>query len=466
MTAIAYVARVVSLLMSLGLVWAVAKVAEELRGRRAGWCAAAFVGVNVPLTYYAHTTNLDVPYLFWGSLGLLALVRAVARREPRRLRQWAVFAALAVASKDQAYALFLVAVPLGLALWLAFDGWARANARAVVREAAVSAGILVAILLVADGILFNPAGFRERVRFLLGPASQAYAHYTNDWLGRWDVVRDLAQRFDLFYPVALAPLVVLGLLVFLRESRRDAPKLAAGLLPLLVAVSFTLTFNCIARRTDERFALPQTVLAAVYGGIALDVIVFGLRPVAVRWLARAGVAAAFAVALFAAADVDANLLFDPRYEAEAWMRAHVAPGDQVETYGLNVYMPRFPEDAHVVRVGPEPGDHKNPMPGVEEVLGAYGDAAVRSPRYVVVSEGWAWRYLLDPDVFPTRGHMLPPTQRETGSDRAATAYFKALTRGDYPPYKLAHVARWESTVWPPIELHASTSRQIWIYERQ
>jgi hypothetical protein len=466
MTAIAYAARLVSLLMSLGLVWAVAKTAEELRGRRAGWCAAGFAAVNVPLTYYAHTTNLDVPYLFWGLLALLELVRAVARRQPGRLRHWAILAALAVGTKDQAYALFLVAVPAGLALWIALDSWARANVRVIFREGAIAVGILAGALVVADGVLFNPTGFRERVRFLLGPASQAYAHYTNDWLGRLDVIRDLAGRFGLFYPLVFAPLAVLGLLVVLRANRNDPPKLAAGILPLLAAVSFTLAFNCIARRTDERFALPQTVLAAVYGGVALDVLLFELRPTGARWLARAAVAATFCVALFYAADVDANLLFDPRYEAEAWLKDHVAPGDVVETYGLNVYMPRFPKEAHVIRVGPEAGDHRNPMPGVEEVLGAYGDAAVRRPRYVVVSEGWAWRYLLDPNDFPSHGHMLPPTQRETGSDQAATAYFKSLTRGEYQPYKLAHVARWESTIWPPIELHASTSRQIWVYERR
>lgn len=342
MTIIAYVARLVSLLMSLGMVWAVAKMAEELRGERAGWCAAAFVGVNVPLTYYAHTTNLDVPYLFWGCLALLALVRAVVRHEPRRLRSWALYAALAVGTKDQAYALFLLAAPAGLALWLALDPWAKKSARAVLREAAVAAAIAVGLLLVVDGVVFNPGGFRERVRFLLGPASQAYAQYTDDWAGRWDVVRDLASRFGLFYPWAFLVLVGLGLVAVLDDDRRDRSRLVAGLLPLLVAVSFTLAFNCIARRTDHRFALPQTVLAGVYGGVGLDALVFRLRAPPARWLARLAAAAAFAVALFGAADVDANLLLDPRYDAEAWLRAHAAPSDTIETYGLNVYMPRFP----------------------------------------------------------------------------------------------------------------------------
>jgi hypothetical protein len=464
MTTIAFAARLVSLAMSLVVVWAIAKMAEELRGKRAGWCAAAFAGVNVPLTYYSHTTNLDVPYLCWGCLALLAMMRAVSRREPRRLRRWAVFAALAVGTKDQAYALFLFTAPVGLVLWLSLDEWARKSARAVLREAALATCIGLGALALVDAVLFNPTGFRARVRFLLGPASQDYAHYTNDWLGRWDVVRDLVSRFDLYYPVAFAVLVLLGIGLVFRDDRRRPEKLVAALLPLLASLSFTAAFNCIARRTDHRFGLPQTVLVAVYGGVALDALLFGLRARVARWVGRLAVGAAFAVAFFAAADVDANLLLDPRYEAEAWLREHARRTDKIETYGLNVYMPRFPAGVRVLRVGPE-SDHRNPMPGVEEVVDAFDHASARGAKYIVVSEGWAWRYLIDPADFPSHGRMLPPTQRETGSDREATSYFKQLTASEYGPYKLAFVAAYESKMWPRIDLHASTAREIWIYER-
>jgi hypothetical protein len=466
MTLLAYGARFVSLAMSVGIGWAVAKIAAELRGERAGWCAAAFVAVNVPLTYYAHTSNLDVPYLFWACLALLELVRAVARHEPRRLRRWGVLAALAVGTKDQAYALFLLAVPAGLALWIALDPWARRSARAVVREAAIAAAAAAALLALVDGVPFNPLGFRERVRFLLGPASQGYAQYSNDWAGRWDVVRDEIAGFHVFYPHALALLAVLGVVLLVRDLRAsgDRARLAAGLLPLLAAVSFTVAFNCVARRTDPRFAMPQAVLAAVYGGVAVDALVSrpAWRPA--RWLARLAVAAAFAVAMFGAADVDANLVLDPRYDAEAWLREHARPGDTIETYGLNVYMPRFPTGVRVTRVGPDASDHRNPMPGVEEVVDDYANASERGARFIVVSEGWVWRYLIDPRDFPAHGHQLPPTQAATGNDASATRYFHELTSSTHAPYRLVHVAGWTSKTWPRIELHASTSREIWIYE--
>ncbi|HVH43206.1 MAG TPA: hypothetical protein VM925_12715, partial [Labilithrix sp.] len=138
MTTIAYVARSVSLVMSLGIVLFVARIAEEIRAcelgvapdsgretwtdervRRTGWCAAAFAGVNVSFTYYAHTSNLDVPYLFWGTWSLLHFTRAITRREPRRFRRALALAVLAVATKDQAYALFLLSLPVGFGVWMA-----------------------------------------------------------------------------------------------------------------------------------------------------------------------------------------------------------------------------------------------------------------------------------------------------------------------------------------------------------
>ncbi len=397
---------------------------------------------------------------------MLALVRALARREPRRLRRWAVLAALAVGTKDQAYALFLLAVPAALAAWAALDPWARRERRVVLREASVAAVVGLGVLAVVDGPLWNPSGFRERVRFLLGPASQAYAQYTDDWAGRWDVVHDELASLTRFYPGALLVLAVLGVVLLARDERADRPRLAAAAVPLLAAASFTAAFNCVARRTDLRFVLPQTVMLAVYGGVAVDALVFRVRARLPRGLARLCVGAAFAVALFGAADVDANLLLDPRYDAEAWLRANVAPGDVVETYGLNVYMPRFPAGARVLRVGPDAAEHRNPMPGVEEVVAPYDEPAARGARFVVVSEGWAWRHLIDPRDFPTHGHQLPPTQVAVGSDERARAYFRALVGGVHPEYRSAHVAGWTSRIWPRLEIHASTSREIWIYERR
>lgn len=478
MTAIAYVARFVSLLMSLGIVFFSARIAEEiqacvlgvprddLRVRRAGYGAAALVGVGASLTYYAHTTNLDVPYLFWGLASLLAFARVVARNEPRRLRWSLVFAVLAVATKDQAYALFGLSLPIAFAVWAWLD---RAATRAVWKELAAAAALAAAALLVADAIVFNPSGFLARLRFLSGSASQDFVEYTRDWSGRLGVLRDAARFFDAQLPKPAALLFLLGFGVTLRaalaaRARRGA-RLALALLPLLVAVSFTVLFNWVSLRTNARFLMPQAILLSIYGGIAMEALGFA----ASKWLryaSRVAIAALLLAAVKSSVAVDATLLFDPRYEAEAWLREHVKAGQTIETYGLNVYLPRFPAGAKVIRVGPEPIEGRNPMPGVIEVQDAYERAAERETHWIVLPAAWAWRYLLPPDIDLGAGRRLAPTQERTAGDVPVATWFRRLTWSQDAFVIVKHADYPYEKILPVAQIHGSTGTPIWIYERK
>jgi hypothetical protein len=337
----------------------------------------------------------------------------------------------------------------------------------VLRQAAIAGVIAAALFLVADAVIFNPSGFRARVAFLLGPASQDFVHYTNDWSGRWLVVKDIAENFTRYYPFPFAALAALGLVLacagaWARKGERGG-RLVAALLPLLFAASFTACFNCVARRTDHRFALPQHVLFAVYMGIAVA------RLTAIEWrparvLARGLFAITFARALFEAASVDAALVLDPRYDAEAWLEEHAKDGDGIEVHALNVYLPRFPARTKVVRVAPGPVDKRNPLPDVTEVQDTYANIDRRRPRFVVVSQGWVWRYLLDPQMHLEKGRILPPTQKSTGSEADGSAFFRGLVSGQRG-YREAYKATWKSKIFPRIDMHASTGQEVWIYER-
>ena len=462
MTAIALIARVVSLLMAAGTINAVSRIVEEVRGERASLFALAFGALNAPLVYYARTSNLDVPYMFFATTAMLALVRALARKEPARLRRFAVFAVLAVGTKDQAYALFLGAVPVAFALWLWRSPWATTRRR----ELALTAGKLlffsIVLLVLVDCVPFNPSGFRARMHFLVGSASQDYVHYTNDWTGRLRVLQDIVANSPRYYSVAALVLALVGGALGLSKIKDRDVRLAA-LIPLLCALSYTVFFNCVARRTDHRFVLPQLILLAAYGGIALDLLT--AQRVKWRfwtsWIITVSIGGA---AVFACASVTAALLLDPRYDAEAWLREHARPGDLIETHSLNVYLLRFPSDARVIRVGPDPVQRRNPMPGITEVTDEYGHAEARNPRFIVVSEGWVWRYLLDPNVHLPPGRVLPPTQIKTGSDLDGSTFFPALLE-NRRGFHHVHSSYWTSHFFPRLDFHASTSREIWIFER-
>lgn len=478
MTANAYVARIVSVVMSLGLLVLVARITAELRAgpngdptaagpRRAGVCAAAIAAVNLSLTYYAHTTNLDVPYLFWAAFSLLWFIRAMTRREPRLFRRAFLLAVLSVATKDQAYGLFVLAYPGALAAFVLFDPWAREHRRETLRAVAVAALVAIVFLIVADAVVFNPTGFRARVAFLAGTASQDFVTYTNDWTGRGRMLADVVRGSHRYYPRVLGALLAIGLFVeaarVLRSSARSTCALPF-LTPLLAALSFTVTFNFTALRDDHRFFMPQAVLLAIYGGLAFERVVFAEKK-SRRIAAQAVFAVPFAIALYNCLTVDAQLLGDPRYDAEAWLDAHVTAGDLVEVYGHNVYLPRFPARARVQRVDVRPLDRRNPLPNVTEVQAPFEAAAARRARFIVVPEGWAWRYLIDPDAPLDEGRVFAPTQKVTTSDHEAGRYFWRLTRS-LDEYGIAHVSKYEGTLFPQLDIHASTSRQVWIYERK
>ena len=462
MTYFAIVARLLGVMMSLGIILSVGQMAGLIAGRRAGFFAAAACALGATLTYYGQVTNLDVPYLFWCVLSLLWCMRAIAGHEPARFREAALFAAAALATKDQAYAIFLLSVPAVLLLWFGADSWARRHASRVIQPLLFWTVVAILLLLLIDGAITNPGGFARRLAFLTGPASREYATYSQNLAGRLDLLRDVWTFFTQGYAAIASVLALLGLWVHVGRWRSDGAVWVAGLLPLLAIVSFTICFNGIALRTDDRFLLPQAVLAAVYIGVAAEKLMSMPNP----WVSRGARLVLAVVAVFAfyqCTAVSAAFLLDPRYDAEHWMAAHIHPGDRIETYGQNAYLPRFPIGATIVRVGQTPLNLRNPLPAVTELRQPFDAIEARHPRFIVISAWWVQRYL-DPKM-PSGGNRNPSAiQRAQFGDLKAVHYFSELQAGRLD-YRLMREFRYDGKFWPPVHIHESLGESIRIFER-
>lgn len=457
MTYFTILGRLANLVLSLGIIWCVGEMARQVAGLRAGLLAASACALNFGLTYYGQVSNLDVPCLFWASLAVLWCMRAILEQQPRRFWLAALFAAAAIATKDQAYALFLLSLPAALLLWFAADTWPRAHARRIAFALIPAALISILLLLLVDGAITNPTGFMRRIAFLAGPASQDYAEYLHRPSGWLALLGDMGRYFTHGYGLAAATLAVLGVGVHILRSRDGAR--VAGLLPLLVIISFTICFNFAALRSDDRFLLPQAVLACVYIGIAAEVLAFAGHGWALL-LGRAVLVLVALAALHQAVAINAALLFDPRYDAERWIAAHVEPGDVIETYGQNCFLPRFPEAARVERVGQGDLKLRNPLPGVVELREPF--LAPRHPRFVVLSLAWARRYL-EPAIQLRPGHIYSRLQQADFSNADARLFFQGLINGKQG-YRLAHAAR-PVSLWPTVHIHDSLDEPVWIFER-
>lgn len=460
MTYFAVVARLVSAIFSLGTIVIVGRIGQVLGGKRAGWLAAAALAVNAGLTYYGQVTNLDGPSLFWVCLSLFFFLRVIVDRDVRPLRWAFLAAAAAVATKDQTYAVYLFALPLAAVLWAGTDPWPRANAGVLARTALKWAVIALFAVLLVDGALINPHGFADRVALLTGSASQDYAEYQNNFAGRLAVLSDLAAHFTRYYPLlALLPAIV-GLIAVFRRSRVSV---AAGLLPALAALSFTLAFNFVALRTETRFGLPQSVFLAVYIGLGTDILL-SYGAVTGRVLGRAFCALTAGWAVFACIGVDAAFWHDPRYDAEAWLKTHVKAGQAIEIYGLNAYLPRMPADAAVSRVGMKPLKGRNPLPHVTEVLQPYQAIATRNPQYLVVNAFWVQDYLAPAGAAAGLGRQVPTVRETALRDVDARGFFGALFAGRLS-YRLAHRSDYFGPMDPGVNAYESLRQTVYIFEK-
>jgi hypothetical protein len=464
MTTFALVARLVSFLMSLGAVLAIGRMAKTIFAAPSAraW-AMAVAGVEVAGTYYAHTTNLDLPAFFWSSLALLALVDALENDQPRKLRRVAVLVACAIATKDQSYAVFALTMPIALVAWLAVR---EAGKRIeLVRETLLCAAIAVGLVLLLDGALFNPSGFAARLRFLTGPASQDFAMHSPDLAGRLSALEDSLTFLPNHYPTGLAPFFAMGFVVAV--FRAKGRERIAALVPLFAIVSFTLTFNCVARRVEERFLLPQMQLLAVYAG-GIGVVVdrfFATRRTMLAHAVRLTALVSIALGIRLSATVLATMMGDARYDAERFIRENARPGEVIETYGNNVYLPRFPQGLTVERIDPRPTTSRNPMPGVLERQDRPSAIEARRPRWVVVGMGYAWRYL-QPERGPKDGRVLAKAQAMNLADTDTRNYVRALFAGE-TNYAKVHVSHYEGSAFlPPHPLHASLATDVLIFERR
>jgi 4-amino-4-deoxy-L-arabinose transferase-like glycosyltransferase len=335
---LAVVGRLVSLLMATGTVWLVARLGRELGDEWAGILGAAFLAFNAPFVYYAKIANLDAPYLFWYALSLLFYVRVLARHRLRDYVFFAASAAAAVATKDQAYGLYVLTVPavaVALHARRRAEGDRRLWATLVDARLVTATAVGLVVLLVLDNVVFNPEGFAAHLRLITGPASHPFRMFTNDLSGHLALMRQTVRH--LAFAMGLPALLVCGAGLAAALAR---PRTNARWLHLLVPpISYVATFLHVVLYGYDRFVLPLSLVLGLFGGAFLA---RGLRAgPPLRTAAAVLAVAVFAYSLVYAASVDRLLTHDSRYEVERWMARNIPPGAMVAAIGPPGYLPRL-----------------------------------------------------------------------------------------------------------------------------
>jgi hypothetical protein len=338
--------RVLSLFMGLGVVALVHACGRHLLTRRGALFASALAATLLPFVYYAKLANLDVPYLFWWLLSLWFQLRLLDSGRRRDLLGAAVSAALSIATKDQAYALYVLTIPAGLAYWARRTGRYAGQSTLLrwvntLRDRDLLAAGLAALatLALSYNLLFNWQGFMAHVALITGSASRDFRLFPATLEGHWGLlVQSLANLAFCLGPGATL-VCLAGLLTLLVRAQRQPAVRGPLAFLLLPAASYYLTFIAVVLYSYDRFLLPIALLATFCGG--------GLLAEGWAWagwrgrLARLATVFVFVHGLGRALSLDVLMVHDARYAAEAWLRAHVAPDADVAGVGSLPQLPRL-----------------------------------------------------------------------------------------------------------------------------
>jgi 4-amino-4-deoxy-L-arabinose transferase-like glycosyltransferase len=333
---LAMIARTVSLLMGIASAVILFRICRRLLGVTAARWSTVAVVASPAVVFYAHTSNLDLPCLFWMVLAWELALRAHERPSRNVVLGFGAACGMALATKEQA-AGWLV----GLSLMIA-----AAHVRGRMREGlsfSTAAGRLVAgaavgvlVLLLASNALYNPSGFYHRWAFLtdtLAPEVRERFAPRAPFLSLGllptpaavgEAVTVVAWSMGLpWFAFSLC-----GFVACLKTARVAVPAIAVPVLGYY--------FLSVAPLPDVtvRYLLPATLGVALFGGAMCEAL----------WsLGRAArVLAAFALGftLVQGAGVDYLLANDPRYQVENWLETNVAPGARIETYHKATHLPR------------------------------------------------------------------------------------------------------------------------------
>ncbi len=368
------IGHAVSIAMGCGAICAVFILSRRLFGVRAGWIAAAISLFSAPFMFYSRTGNLDVPVLFWVLLSFVAIERAWTDGLTTRRALWCgTLAALAVATKDQAYGLL---VPPLVALCIRTVRLARSTPPehvgiSPIRSLLALVGSGFAAFVVAGGIVIRPDRFLRHLDYIrnfentfanvrhrtdLTVLRDATVGGTLD-LGS-DIVRALTAAVS--WPVLATGLA--GLVVCWRGTT-SVRWLAAS------ALGFGALVIVPVHHMQYRYALAPACIAAILAAGALSRL--HARGPSGRVVADAGAVALILSSAVGGVEVTHAMLTDARRDASTWLAAHVVAGDTVGFFGRPHQLPYIPRGVHA------------------EMLGVDTDAAADlqriRPRWIVVA---------------------------------------------------------------------------------
>jgi hypothetical protein len=400
---LALIGRAVSVLMGAGVVVGAYLSARTAWNRRTGILAAVAMMLCGPLVYYAHAGNLDVPVLFWLSMCVFAGARIIKHGlTVRRAVGFGILAAIAVATKDQAYGPLVPSILLLIGLHItAFRASPRLGESIWKAPIALILAGLVAYA-VANGIVFRPGRFINHVKFLLN-FEQTFVNVVNfEGVVRARSIEGyllVVQDVTVATYQSLGPFILLagvaGIFAIWRRERFIwfVTAMLLGYLVLVIAPIRHMHYRwAMMPALFLVFPAARLIVMGLEAGGARRMVTMAAAVVGIGWLG------AWAL------DMRYQVWKDARNPASEWLADNARPGDRVGFFGSVGQLPRIPRDVMPVSIESDSASRRLVDSGVRLVLvipdySSQGGAGIERSRYLPES---TYNQLLDGSLGFTR----------------------------------------------------------------
>lgn len=258
------IARGINLAMSMAFLW-VFFLSARLHFSPATSLALSFLCIwIVPLSYYTKIGNLDMPYLFWFSIALFFYLSYLKKPSLIKHILYIATAVCSVASKDQAYALFLLPT-----LYMLFQstqnklGKTKSFWKALISVENVTVCLVFALVFVFTYDLHhNFSGFIGHVKLITGDASAPYRIFDASISGQLKMGG--SSLVSILFSIGVLTSTTALVALFLRANNHLKLQL------LLPAISYYLFFIAVIGYNYLRFFLPISILLILLSGIAFE----------------------------------------------------------------------------------------------------------------------------------------------------------------------------------------------------
>ncbi len=342
------IGRFVTVLMASAVVANTYLTARTIWDTSTARLAAIAIALPAPMVYYSRTGNLDIPVLFWMTLAVLMIARSLKYGfTVKRAVLIGIFSAVAVSTKDQAYAPLIIGM---VALMIVHirnspetDRW---------RSPLTMVGTGFFAFVLSSGLVFAPTRFFKHIEFVLNFKSTFWNVANLDLLhdptphGYFDLNLEIWQYLLMAIGPVLLVVGVIGLLVSWRAE--VFTKLLLGMLLAHVLFVIFPIMHMQYRYTLFPIFVFSFFIARAFG-FALE------RPIRAKAIAMGVLLLGFSWLALRSIDLTYQMVSDSRYAAAEWLETHASTGDKIAFVSLT-QIPHLPPGTSAIDLieDPEP----------------------------------------------------------------------------------------------------------------